>query len=102
MLSDCLLADSGIIPCADDDLLAKRYGLVTQAQELLSNDKPLVKLNSTAVFEEHKQSLPPISEDVLYLEALVYWQRNLSAKRFLRENREQIVEVVQREKSDLV
>lgn len=106
VLPVCLLDDPEIIPCANKNLLARRNKLVAQAQELsvlLAEGKsPRVDLDGTAVFEECEQSLPPINEDVLYLETLVHWQRNLSAKRFLQENGKQIAEAVQREKGDLV
>lgn len=54
------------------------------------------------VSKKYESALPPINEDVLYLETLVHWQRNLSARRFLQENGEQIAEAVQREKGDLI
>lgn len=54
------------------------------------------------VSEKYKSTLPPINEDVLCLETLVHWQRNLSAKRFLRERGEQIAGAVLRKKGGLV
>lgn len=101
-LPDCLLADAGIIPCANADLLAKRDALVAQAQELLANGVPCVELDSSDVLDECQNALPPINEDVLYLETLVHWQRNLSAKRFLQERGEQIAEAVRRKKGGFV
>lgn len=86
-----LLADAEIIPCANDDLLAKRGELVEQAHRLLEEGKPpRVKLDGSEVFKERMCSLPSINEDILYLETLVHWQRNLSAKRFLNERGRQL------------
>lgn len=115
VLPGCLLDDPEIIPCANENLLARRNELVAQAQESLAkaedsekskasgeDDASRLKAPWLKVSEKYESAFPPINEDVLYLETLVHWQRNLSAKRFLRENGKQIAEAVQREKGDLV
>lgn len=114
-MPDYLQTDAEIIPCANDALLAKRNELIAQAQELLAkaevseegkasgeDNAPRLKAPWLNVSEKYESALPPINEDVLYLETLVHWQRNLSAKRFLRECGEQIAEAVLRKKGGLV
>lgn len=100
-LPDCLLADAGIIPCANDDLLAKRDELVAQASGLSleckdpsEDEVSRIQAQCIDVAKEYERALPSINEDVLYLETLVHWQRNLSAKRFLQESGEKLARAV--------
>lgn len=96
-LTCCLKADEDVLPVSTEALLETRRRVIEAAGASRSNED---RIRMSEAFERVSEicgrELPTLDEDFLYLETLVRWQRNLSARIFWESKKKTLRDVAAR------